>query len=251
MAERWPNRLWIIRHGESAGNLAARAAVQDGEHHFRFSMRDADVPLSPLGEAQADALGLWLASGQGGARPDVILTSPYVRARETALRIHGAGGSWSAVQILVDERLREKETGILDGLTPEGVAARHPDQAEHRRIIGKFYHRPPGGENWCDVIQRLRGVVDRISLHHTNQNVLIVAHEVVVFCLRYIIENLDEDGILAIDALGDVANCAVTEYVRDPAKDALILKRFNETGPVEEHGATVTAARDGIIAARG
>ncbi len=44
---------------------------------------------------------------------------------------------------------------------------------------------------------------------------LIVAHQVVVLCLRYIIETLDEKAILAIDAEGDVANCAVTEYSFD------------------------------------
>ncbi len=250
MAARWPATLWIIRHGESAGNVSARDAVADGHHHFRLQMRDADVPLSPRGTDQADALGRWFASGVAGAQPDIILASPYIRARETAQRIRGAGGL-RAVPIFVDERLREKETGILDGLTPDGVAALHPDQAQQRAIIGKFYHRPPGGENWCDVIQRLRGLMDRISLHHAGEHVIIVAHEVVVFCLRYILENMDEAAIMAIDAQGDVANCAVTEYRYDDVTGALALKRFNETEAVTAHGADVTEARDEIVAARG
>ncbi len=249
MAGRWPATLWIVRHGESAGNVAAREAVDDGEHHFRLAMRDADVPLSPRGVQQAEALGHWFAhlSNGSGLGPDIILTSPYVRARETALRLR----PHPDVAVLVDERLREKETGILDGLTPDGVAALHPEQAEQRRVIGKFYHRPPGGENWCDVIQRLRGLMDRISLHHADQHVLIVAHEVVVFCLRYILDNLDEQGILAIDAMGDVANCGVTEYRFDPAVGGLKLSRFNETAPVAAQGAPITDARDSIVAPRG
>ena len=238
---RWPATLWIIRHGESAGNIASRESVA-GDHRFRLDVRDADVPLSPLGEAQADALGRWFA-GQG-AKPDVILASPYLRARETALRVATAG-----VPVLIDERLREKECGILDGLTPDGVAALHPEQAAQRALIGKFYHRPPGGENWCDVIQRLRGVMDRITLHHAGENVVIIAHEVVVFCLRYILDNLDEAGILAIDAQGDIANCAVTEYRLDAG--ALKLARWGETAAVEAQGAAVTHARDKIVAARG
>jgi ribonuclease H / adenosylcobalamin/alpha-ribazole phosphatase len=251
MAGRWPATLWIIRHGESAGNVSARDAVESGTHRFRPDLRDADVALSSLGEQQADALGQWFASGGAHARPDVILASPYVRARETALRLHSTGGTAPASALLVDERLREKECGILDGLTPDGVAALHPEQSEQRRLLGKFYHRPPGGENWCDVIQRLRGVVDRITLHHAGQHVLIVAHEVVVFCLRYILENLDEAGVLAIDRLGDVANCAVTEYRFDAETGQLQLTRFNETEAVEAQGALVTLARDPIIAARG
>jgi ribonuclease H / adenosylcobalamin/alpha-ribazole phosphatase len=251
MAGRWPATLWIIRHGESAGNVAARAAAGGGDHHYRFDMRDADVPLSPLGEDQAEALGRWFALGHGGAKPDIILASPYIRARDTAARFHGAGGAHRHTPILVDERLREKECGILDGLTPDGVAALHSDQARQRHLLGKFYHRPPGGENWCDVIQRLRGLMDRISLHHADQHVMIVAHEVIVFCLRYIIENMDERAILAIDGEGDVANCAVTEYRIDPDGLSLALTRFNETAAVEDQGAVVTQARDGIVAARG
>ena len=76
-----------------------------------------------------------------------------------------AGGTTSNVRTLANERLRERELGILDGLTGEGVKALHPDQAAQRELLGKFYHRPPGGENWCDVILRLRAVIDRISLH--------------------------------------------------------------------------------------
>ncbi len=251
MAGRWPATLWIVRHGESAGNVAARDAVVGGDHHFRLAVRDADVPLSARGELQADALGRWFAQGHGEAKPDIILASPYIRARATAARILEANAAPRQTPILVDERLREKETGILDGLTPEGVASLHPDQAQQRKTIGKFYHRPPGGENWCDVILRLRGLIDRISLHHADQHVMIVAHEVVVFCLRYVIENMDEDQILAIDAKGDVANCAVTEYRFSPETGGLVLTRFNETDAVEEQGAPVTQARDKIVAARG
>jgi hypothetical protein len=63
---------------------------------------------------------------------------------------------------------------------------------------------------------------------------MIVAHQVVVLCLRYIIEDLDEKHILAIDAEGDVANCAVTSYrfMSDHGPSGgLMLDRYNETAP--------------------
>src|SRR5881227_4341183 len=116
------------------------------------------------------------------------------------------------------QRLREKEFGVLDRLTGAGIRERFPDQAEFRRLLGKFYHRPPGGESWCDVILRLRSALDTISLHYGGHRVLIVAHQVVVLCLRYLLEDLDEAAILAIDAEGDVANCGVTDYAFDPAR---------------------------------
>jgi broad specificity phosphatase PhoE len=129
-----------------------------------------------------------------------------------------------------------------------------PDQMEFRRVLGKFYHRPPGGESWADVILRLRSVIDTVSLHYGGRRVMIVAHQVVVLCLRYVIENLTEAEILAIDRQGDVANCAITEYRFDPAagKDGnLVLARYNVTAPMQAEATQVTAEPDKMVAARG
>jgi broad specificity phosphatase PhoE len=252
---RWPARLWIVRHGQSAGNVARDRAHEAGLLRIPLDTRDVDVPLSPLGERQAEALGRWFAQGQGNGRPEVILASPYLRAIETARRFRAAGGTDSDEAICIDERLREKEFGILDGLTAAGVQAEMPDQAEFRRILGKFYHRPPGGESWCDVIFRLRSLMNTVALHYGGREVMIVAHQVVVLCLRYVIEKLSEAEILAIDKQGDVANCSVTEYVHDgqAGKDGgLRLLRYNVTAPMDaDPDAEVTSAPDAIVAARG
>ena len=87
-------------------------------------------------------------------------------------------------------------------------------------------------------------MLDTISLHYADQRVLIVAHQVVVLCMRYIIENLSEEQILEIDRQGDVSNCGVTEYVAETGKEvggSLILKRYNFVAPLIEAGAPVTA----------
>jgi broad specificity phosphatase PhoE len=150
--------------------------------------------------------------------------------------------------------LREKEFGILDGLTTLGVANVFPEQAEFRRLLGKFYHRPPGGESWCDVILRLRSVLDTISLHYAGKRVMIFTHQVVVLCMRYILETLDEAQILDIDRQGDVANCAITEYRFDPSEGhdgLLVLERYNVTAPMERDATPVTSAPDAIAGRRG
>ncbi|MDO9706803.1 histidine phosphatase family protein [Paracraurococcus lichenis] len=254
MTQRWPDRLWVVRHGESAGNLARRAAMAAGRTHIDTSGRDADVPLSALGERQARALGRWFAGLPEEERPEVVLSSPYRRARQTAGLIRAEGGLVAApVDVMVDERLREKEFGVLDRLTTRGIARHHPEQAEFRRVLGKFYHRPPGGESWCDVILRLRSALDTLSLRHGGARVLIVAHQVVVLCLRYLIENLDEEAVLAIDAAGDVANCGVSEYAFDPSRGrdgAPVLRRWNFVAPLQEQGTPVTAEADAPMGAR-
>ncbi|MCO6419493.1 histidine phosphatase family protein [Siccirubricoccus sp. KC 17139] len=254
MAQQWPDRLWLVRHGESSGNVARDAAHAAGLTHIETGGRDVDVPLSPLGERQSRALGSWFAAMPAEQRPNVVLTSPYRRARQTAALIHACGGVVAEPpDFILDERLREKEFGILDRLTRHGIERLHPDQAEFRRILGKFYHRPPGGESWCDVILRLRSALDSVSLHHGGARVLVVAHQVVVLCARYLIERMTEEQILAIDAEGDVANCSVTEYLFDPdygRSGGLVLKAYNQVAPLQQQGAPVTAEADAPAGAR-
>ena len=247
--QRWPNRLWLVRHGESAGNIASGIADAWGELKVDIAERDVDVPLSPTGVEQSKVLGRWFATLATGEQPDAVMTSPYLRAKQTAALIREAGGfAPNTSEPIQDERLREREFGILDRLTPTGLQELHPEQAELRRALGKFYHRPPGGESWCDVILRLRSLSDTLSLHYAGRRVLVVAHEVVVLCFRYLIENLDEQRVLAIDREGDVVNCGVTEYECEPAKGAtesrLRLRRYNFSAPLIEGGAAVTSAKD-------
>jgi probable phosphoglycerate mutase len=254
MTRRWPEVVWIVRHGQSAGNVASDLAHEHGHEEIAIDMRDVDVPLSPLGEQQATALGRWFAEMPAGERPTVVLSSPYVRAMRTAQLVREAGGlALPDTDIVADERLREKEFGILDRLTRHGIAERFPEQAEFRRLLGKFYHRPPGGESWCDVILRLRSALDTLSLHYREDRVLIVCHQVVVLCLRYLLECMTEEQILAVDRATEVANCSVTSFVFNPSAGTggkLELRLFNFVAPLEEAGAPVTSRRDAPVAVK-
>lgn len=253
MQSRWPARLWIARHGESAGNVARDAAHQAGAATIGLEQRDVDVPLSRLGERQSRSLGRWFANLPEAERPEVVLVSPYRRAVHTAELIGQAGGFAGAIRFAIDERVREKEFGILDGLTTFGIKQRLPEQAEFRRILGKFYHRPPGGESWCDMILRLRSAIDTMGLRHAERRVLVVAHQVVVLCFRYLLEDMTEEQILAIDREADVANCSITEYGFDRSlgvDGGLRLERYNFTVPLEDEGTPVTSEPDAPVAAR-
>ena len=133
----------------------------------------------------------------------------------TAQRVFDLNGTVSTSPLSADERLREKEFGILDRLTLLGIQEKYPELAEQRKHVGKFYFRPPGGESWCDVILRLRNVIDTIAREYTGERVLIVGHQVIVNCFRYLLEHLDEQKILEIDRMEDVPNCGITCYEFD------------------------------------
>jgi probable phosphoglycerate mutase len=252
--QNWPERLYLVRHGQSEGNVARDAADEAGAHEIGIESRDVDVPLSELGRKQAEAAGRGVAALAKDQRPEIILSSPYIRARETAEIICREGAlAGGAAHTIVDERLREREFGIFDRLTTAGIRHRFPEEAAHRRRLGKFYHRPPGGESWADVILRLRSMLNTINLHHCDRRVLVVCHQVVVLCFRYILEELDEQQILSIDRQADVLNCGIAEYRFEPDEQHRCvpeLSLWNYGAPLEAHGAPKTSAPDAVTGTR-
>ena len=241
----WPDRLWIVRHGQSAGNVARDAAEEQGLELIHLTTRDADTPLSALGHEQSAALSRWFAAKEPAQRPNVLMCSPFVRARQTCTHVASALGI-EPDDVLTDERLREKEFGILDRHTRHGIASKFPELAAQRALVGKFYFRPPGGESWCDVILRVRSIVEVLRRDHVEDRVLIVAHQVIVNCFRYLLECMDEAKILEIDRGADVPNCGITEYGLDRKlpDPRFSLRTTNLVLPLVEAGAPVTTAPD-------
>lgn len=206
MAElRW---LGVVRHGESTGNLAAAAAESGRLEQIDIPERDADVPLSATGREQAEAVGAWLVERP----PDLVVVSPYLRTVQTAqIALAELAGD---VPVHRDERLRDRELGILDLLTTHGVHTRLPGEAARRQRLGKFYYRPPGGESWADVALRLRSLLADLRRDHDGGRVLLFGHEAVVFLLRYLIEGLTEQELMEVAHDGTIANCSVTTWER-------------------------------------
>ncbi len=100
--------ITLLRHGESVGNVEERFQGQ------------SDYPLTDTGRAQARALAeRWLADGRDF---DLVLTSPLIRARETAEIIAGVLN----VPLEADPILMERNTGMISGLTREEAIASHP-----------------------------------------------------------------------------------------------------------------------------
>jgi broad specificity phosphatase PhoE len=152
-----------------------------------------------------------------------VYSSPYLRAAETARIACAHVGN--SVEVVLDERLREREFGVLDRLTRAGIEARFPEEAEARARVGKFYYRPPGGESWCDVALRVRSMLDTMGREHVGERVLVVAHEVVIYVFRYVLERLGEAELLQLNRENELANCSVTTY--DAPGDTLELVAFD------------------------
>lgn len=198
--------LTAVRHGESAANAAFAEAERTGAVDAVVDGPDHAVPLTPLGLRQSALLGRRLAALPPGEIPELVLCSPYERARET---LWALGGSF-AHAATYDERLRERDMGTLELLTARAVRERHPGEHACRRRLGELYYRPPGGESLADVALRVRSLL----AEPLAGSVLLVAHDAVVQMLRYVLE-----GVLVPDP---VANASVTRWHRQEGRLRLV-----------------------------
>src|SRR4051794_20412929 len=180
-----PRSLWFVRHGQSEGNVLREAAEAEGREAVELPTRDSDIPLSELGRRQAAAVGTRLAELPPEQRPTALLVSPYLRTLQTAQAIvDAAGPAMELPRWEVDERLRDREIGVWEGLTWRGITARFPEEAARALRTGRFYHRPPGGESWADIVLRLRSLFAELTGDWADERVLFVTHDVPIQLTR-------------------------------------------------------------------
>ncbi|MEU8821019.1 histidine phosphatase family protein [Actinoplanes sp. NPDC048796] len=205
--------LVLVRHGQSLANVAFPAADAEGLLEAEVSGRDAEVPLTERGEQQAAALGEWLGQLPENDRPQVVITSPYLRARETwrlAAEASGVGLPAPAT----DDRLVDRLLGDLEMMTRAAVAERFPGEAKRRTDAGEYRYAPPNGESFADIEVRLGAFLDDLNRDHAGERVIVVAHDAVVLMMRAVIEKLDWDQVVAAErAAGNVRNASLSRFV--------------------------------------
>ncbi|KQY83474.1 histidine phosphatase family protein [Pelomonas sp. Root1444] len=155
-------RLVLIRHGETAWNRATRI-----QGH-------TDIPLSPLGLAQAERLAEALADEPLAA----IYASDLSRARQTAdalARVH-------ELPVRLDAGLRERAFGRFEGLSWDEIAQDFPeDAARWRRREPDF--AVGGGESLNSFSARCLDAARRAAAAHPGASIALVAHGGVLDCL--------------------------------------------------------------------
>lgn len=221
-----PASLTLVRHAESLGNVADASAREANADRLDLDVRDADVELSDNGKRQADVLGEWFASITDDQRPTLVLSSPFERAAETARRTIADTG----LEIVVDERLRERDLGVFDGLTGRGIREQYADEASRRKKLGKFYYQPPSGESWADVVLRVRSLLADLRTGFGDSRIWLFSHQAVIMSFRYVLEGITEKKLLELDASVTIGNASITTYER--RDDDLALVEFADDSVV-------------------
>ena len=146
-----PRRLLLVRHGESTWNAVSRWQGQ------------ADPPLSPFGERQAEDAGARLAEV---ASITAVWASNLVRARRTGDLIAKHLG---IAQVREEPRLRERDVGAWSGLTRDEIEERWTGYLAARRS-------PPDFEGDDELLARTRAGLAAAVDGSGPGDVLVVTH---------------------------------------------------------------------------
>ena len=147
--------VYLVRHGETEWNLSGR-----WQGH-------ADAPLTHRGESQARALGERFKTEPF----DACYVSDLGRAMRTAELIAGPTG----MNFEPDVRLRERDLGVMQGLTTQEMLERCPDVFDSFRNAGPDYI-VPDGESFRQFHERCVEALEDYVSRHQGERVLLVTH---------------------------------------------------------------------------
>lgn len=148
-------RVILLRHGETVWNL-------DGRYQGQL-----DSPLTPSGLAQARALGKRLA----GIKFAALYSSDLGRALQTA----ACFAEFSAHEIRIEPRLRERHLGIFQNQHKAGLKQQFPDEYRLFKSGGPD-HVLPQGESGRQAADRTHACLEELARRHPGETIVVVAH---------------------------------------------------------------------------
>ncbi|MDQ1397400.1 MAG: hypothetical protein QOG64_2659 [Acidimicrobiaceae bacterium] len=181
-----------MRHGETEWS-------RTGQHTGR-----TDVPLTPLGVRQAEAL----ATALTGRRFERVVTSPLQRAVETCRRAGLAAGAERSSDLL------EWDYGEYEGRTTPEIRATIPGWSLWRDGV-------PGGESAADVGRRVDRVIATVRLGRDDTVLFGHGHTLRVLAARWLGLSPNDGRLFALDT----ASVSVLGWEREVA----VVRRWNDS----------------------
>lgn len=220
-----PEDLYLVRHGESEGNLVNRRSRAGDDSLFtpeHLGRHSSEWHLTDRGIQQARAAGEFLRR-EAKLPFDVYLTSEWVRAMETAAYLEIPHAQWHPYLYL-----RERSMGELEALPHKEKVARFGASLEMRKRY-PYLWRADRGEAFEDISLKWDRIQQILHRKYAMQRALVVSHEGVLWEARHLIERLlirDMDRLLSSqDPKDGIHNCQIIHYTR----------RNPETGQLSAH----------------
>jgi broad specificity phosphatase PhoE len=209
-----PEKLVLVRHGESVGNMAIRASREEDNRYFTDDFRarhSAYWRLTPEGCAQAAAAGKWIRQDIGESF-DGYFVSESVRAIESAALLELPGARWHPTPLLID-----RNRGHFDVITREERKRRYPEELALKDRY-PYLWTPPGGESMTGVRVRFHLFLNLLHREFDGLEVIAVTHGSNFDAARMTLEFLSIEEYNRIRLSGDprdhTHNCQVLHYTR-------------------------------------
>lgn len=174
-------KIYFVRHGESEWNVANKICGA------------TDIPLTDKGHKQAVLTGEKIK--EMGIKADVLLYSPLMRAKDTALHISEITG----IPAIEEPALLEQNFGKYEGTARNGE--------EFKVAKQQFLNRYEGGESMLQMAQRIYNLLDRLK--EDDRTVILVAHNGICRVIKSYFEEMTNEEYAAFG----VDNCTVVEFV--------------------------------------
>ena len=149
------NKYFLLRHGETIYQTEKKDIL------YPFPEKNP-ICLTEKGMEQIKKAAKELSK----KKIDLIFSSDIFRTRQTAKIV----AKKLDLKINLDKRLRDVNFGIFGGKPKEKYKAFFTDRRE------KFFKRPPKGENWNDVKERVLDFLKEIEERYKERNILIISH---------------------------------------------------------------------------
>jgi len=210
-----PRNLFLVRHGESEGNLLMRRLEKKEIKSFsEFNeIHESEYKLTPLGISQSKKAGTWLKKNVTISSSRNFVSS-NIRAMQTAVYLNLSPSYWN-----IDYNLREKEEGLFFSFYLEGEDFLNYKENKKDSELHPFLYRPPQGESMADLCIRIQLFLNKmVQEEDDRENVIIVCHAYVMKAFRIILEGMSPkkiDDFLKAENFGDwgfIPNCSIIHY---------------------------------------
>lgn len=181
--QRSRNTYFLMRHGESERNLV---------DVFNSWPEPTKYPLTAKGRKQAEDAAKKLKR----KKIDFIVSSDFRRTKETAGILARALG----VKVLYDKRLRDSDTGKLNGKKEHEffrTSWNKPGETPAQHYLRRFDEPLPGGEDWADIQARMVGFLDDMEKKYRGKTILAVSHESPLTLLETTLQGMSREEIVA------------------------------------------------------
>lgn len=201
-----PTMIYLIRHGETILTPTRKFS----------GTGSLDPELTADGLAQAARVAAEVAK----LKPEVLISSPLKRARQTAEAIADA----TNLEITFDTDWYELSFGTWDGKSVEEVKAESPD--DYQAWLNSSSYRPGGGESYDEAGLRVDEALAKLVADHPGKKVVVVTHNGVIKSAANVVISGPNDGVFHMDA----SPCSISTISIWPSDGLRALRSFNEGG---------------------